>query len=188
MKKIMFNDQFGLTKAVLSGSKTMTRRVAYNNDIVETYRTINFVHKNKLAMFDGWEQVALSRYGVGEIVAIAQSYHSLIESGCIDINWLDYTCDCSAGYENKMFVRADVMPYGIKISDIKVERLQDISRDDILREGIQYDVKKDRFMIGNKGFYFAKEAFAYLIDRTLGNGTYEKNPWVFVYTFQLVKF
>lgn len=184
----MFNDQFGLTNAVLSGSKTMTRRLAYNNDIVETYRTTNFVYKNKLAMFDGWEQVALSSYGVGEIVAIAQSYHSLIESGYVDIDWFDYTCKSSAGYENKMFVRADVMPHAIHINDIKVERMQDISGDDILREGIQHDEKTDRFMIGNKGFYFDKEAFAYLIDRTLGNGTYKKNPWVFVYTFQLVKF
>ena len=27
MKKIMFNDQYGLTKAVLEGRKTMTRRL-----------------------------------------------------------------------------------------------------------------------------------------------------------------
>ena len=27
MKKIMFNDTFGLTAAVLNGSKTMTRRI-----------------------------------------------------------------------------------------------------------------------------------------------------------------
>ena len=27
MKKIMFNDRYGLTKAVLEGKKTMTRRI-----------------------------------------------------------------------------------------------------------------------------------------------------------------
>lgn len=27
MKKIMFNDEFGLTQAVLEGRKTMTRRI-----------------------------------------------------------------------------------------------------------------------------------------------------------------
>lgn len=27
MKKIMFNDRFGLTQAVLEGRKTMTRRI-----------------------------------------------------------------------------------------------------------------------------------------------------------------
>lgn len=28
MKKIMFNDRFGLTQSVLEGRKTMTRRIA----------------------------------------------------------------------------------------------------------------------------------------------------------------
>lgn len=30
MKKIMFDDKYGLTKAVLEGRKTMTRRELYN--------------------------------------------------------------------------------------------------------------------------------------------------------------
>lgn len=29
MKKIMFNDRYGLTEAVLDGRKTQTRRIAY---------------------------------------------------------------------------------------------------------------------------------------------------------------
>ena len=29
MKKIMFNDKYGLTQAVLNGRKTQTRRIAY---------------------------------------------------------------------------------------------------------------------------------------------------------------
>lgn len=34
MKKIMFNDKYGLTKAVLEGRKTITRRIAYSKDIL----------------------------------------------------------------------------------------------------------------------------------------------------------
>lgn len=48
MKKIMFNDEFGLTKAVLDGRKTMTRRLipqkvidAYY-DYEDAYCSINF--------------------------------------------------------------------------------------------------------------------------------------------------
>ena len=33
MKKIMFNDRFGLTDAVLEGRKTVTRRIANRKDI-----------------------------------------------------------------------------------------------------------------------------------------------------------
>jgi hypothetical protein len=31
-----------------------------------------------------------------------------------------------------------------------------------------------------------KEAFSFLIDKVSGNGTWESNPWVFVYTFELI--
>lgn len=30
-------------------------------------------------------------------------------------------------------------------------------------------------------------AFAALIDKVSGNGTWERNPWVFAYTFKLIK-
>lgn len=34
-KKIMFNDKYGLTQAVLSGRKTMTRRIVKGNGIIQ---------------------------------------------------------------------------------------------------------------------------------------------------------
>ena len=33
MKKIMFNDRYGLTQAVLEGRKTQTRRIAFKRDM-----------------------------------------------------------------------------------------------------------------------------------------------------------
>lgn len=41
-----------------------------------------------------------------------------------------------AGLHNKMFVRPDLMPHRIKITDIKVERLTDITEEDCRKEGI----------------------------------------------------
>lgn len=35
MKKIMFNDRYGLTQAVLEGRKTQTRRIAYTFGSIE---------------------------------------------------------------------------------------------------------------------------------------------------------
>ena len=60
-------------------------------------------------------------YKVGEIVAIAQSYHTLNESGYVAPEWCEHTCESSAGYKNKMFVRADLMPHHIRITDVKIE-------------------------------------------------------------------
>ena len=176
MKKIMFNDRYGLTQAVLDGRKTMTRRIVPDG-----------------TPLGNWEEtVKKSRYKVGEIVAVAQSYHALNKAGYVAPEWLDHTCESSAGYNNKMFVRADLMPHRIRITNIKVERLQDISHEDCLKEGILY---QDGYFCGYKvsapnmafGAMTAQQAFAALIDKVSGKGTWDSNPYVFVYEFELMK-
>ncbi|MCR5131261.1 MAG: hypothetical protein K6C10_07380 [Prevotella sp.] len=201
MKKIMFNDRYGLTKAVLDGRKTMTRRVIPLTDVDRHYL-------DKAFDWDFREMVIsdrYSRYMVNEIVAVAQSYHALNKSGYVAPEWLEHTCESSAGYENKMFVRADLMPHRIRITNIKVERLQDISHEDCLKEGLsiatvnngqgnygyhtEYNlVYYDNFgrtkIIGGRN---VREVFADLIDRVCGKGTWDSNPYVFVYEFELMK-
>lgn len=165
MKKIMFNDKYGLTEAVLEGRKTMTRRMVPDG-----------------TPLGNWEDTEKhSRYKPGEVVAVAERYKIL-------------PLAAKAGYRNKMFVRADLMPYQIRITNVRVERLQDISDEDCLLEGIErvyygdeewfkaYDTKD-----GCKCAPTPKEAFAALIDKVSGKGTWKSNPWVFVYEFELVK-
>lgn len=177
----MFKDRYGLTQAVLEGKKTMTRRIIplCENDL------------NFLKVTDGGECLFSSRtcldgafpaYKIGEEVAIAQSYADL--AGEIPIK-------PSAGQYNKMFVRADLMPHRIRITNIRVERLQDITDEDCLKEGI---VKTDcvapyGFPVGNgkwKNYRTPQDAFAVLIDRVNGKDTWQRNPWVWVYEFELV--
>ena len=197
MKKIMFNDRYGLTQAVLDGRKTMTRRFINlcENDLhfMKISDRGEYLFCSKTAL-DG----AFPRYKVGEILAVAQSYHSLNKAGYVAPEWLDHTCESSAGYNNKMFVRAELMPYRIKITNIKVERLQDISNEDCLKEGI-----KEKTSFPHKKscpFYFdggkhgwdnsyrtPRQAFAALIDKVCGRGTWNINPYVFVYEFELLK-
>lgn len=195
MKKILFNDKFCLTQAVLAGTKTMTRR-SVPQSLLDEYDTWyeDFIYKQiGLEEYLSVEEYVLNltAYKVGEVVAIAQSYHNLNKSGYTAPEWLDHVCESSAGYENKMFVRADLMPHHIKITDVKVERLQDISDEDILKEGVyQFDelfyVSKDIGYAPEVAFPTAREAFWYLIDSISGKGTWESNPWVAAYSFELV--
>ena len=145
------------------------------------------------------------KYQIGEIVAVAQSYHALNKAGYVAPEWLEHTCESSAGYENKMFVRADLMPHLIRITNIKVERLQDISDEDCLKEGVQKgfigyyvdglktkDWEKESHVETVDGktfklFPYPQEAFAALIDKVSGKGTWDSNPYVFVYEFELMK-
>lgn len=206
MKKIMFSDAFCLTQAVLAGTKTMTRRKftltldkEVDGKLIRVYPSKVFFDNGKW-LFDYEGRIYnlpkenYPRYGVGEVVAIAQSYHTLNKSGYTAPEWLDHVCESSAGYENKMFVRADLMPHHIKITDIKVERLQDISDEDVLREGVwQFYDNKNLFYVSKAigyapdvAFPSAREAFWYLIDSISGKGTWENNPFVVAYSFELV--
>lgn len=182
MQKIYFHKL--LMPSVLDGSKSMTRRVAYNGEIANP--NSGFItegkDKGKLVLCDGEHIVAKSRYAVGEVVAIAQSYKSL----GYDIAALG----AHAGWNNKLYVCADLMPSRILFTGIKVERLQDISDEDCIKEGVYtQDVWSDiDYCFGNICFENAKEAFRYLLSECCKpKSLWEDNPWVLAYSFELVK-
>ena len=143
---------------------------------------------------DDWESIE-PKYNLGEIMAVAQSYR--------DIGAECFETDASilrapelhrmAGWANKMFVKSELMPRRIRITGIKGERLQDISNADCLKEGIRYFPEINKFYFEDirreEGFYFdnPREAFAALIDKVSGRGTWASNPWVVVYEFDLLK-
>lgn len=132
-------------------------------------------------------------YKVGEVVAIAQCYKKLYPNADFEMVGNGFMTE-SAGWNNKMFVRANLMKRHIRITDVKVERLQDISDDDIMREGVwqSYDQKNLFYVSKSIGyaldvaFLSARKAFAYLIDMVSGEGTWNRNPWVVAYSFELV--
>lgn len=190
MKKIMFNDKYSLTQAVLDGRKTMTRRISK-----EQIRNSVF-WKSGYESIHGYEIKPI--YKISELVAIAQSYESLGMNPEIALNDRDgigfYTkTKFAPGWKNKMFVRADLMPHHIRITDIKIERLQDISDEDCFKEGIfkwdagQKDIPFYSFHNADIPDYNdSRDAFAELIDKVSGKGTWESNPYVFVYEFELI--
>lgn len=197
MKKIMFNDKYGLTQAVLEGRKTQTRRIITTNlyNMVD-WKSFEEGDYDCIITDDAYALTDVrdyARYRVGEEVAIAQSYFDC------GTKWarehIDIASDLikQSGYRNKMFVRAGLMPHRIKITNIRIERLQDISNEDCLKEGLDWahglfyvNYNKEtgsRMNLGND----YHNAFATLIDKISGKGTWESNPRVFVYDFELIK-
>lgn len=188
-KKIMFNDKYCLTQAVLDGTKTMTRRLLKAG-----------------TPLGNWEETTKHLpYKVGDIVAIAQPYKDIIEclpmySGAIINVDGSINREYKAGWTNKMFVKGEMMPHHIRITDVKVESLQDISDDDIMREGI----RKESFAGGcmfcyNKAYIrngnrliepiynsTPRRAFASIMYKIIGGHMWESNPWVVAYSFELV--
>ena len=219
MKKIMFSERYGLEQAVLAGTKTMTRRIIPDIEIdwnrlgrvtlpvsgfehgVLFMDVRSILHDAGICDYSAPAKYQ-PKYEVGEEVAIAQPYKNLIEQGYLcreSDGWVSEKYCTSPGYRNKMFVKAEYMPHRIRITGIKVERLQDISDGDCLKEGIT-TITEGKNEVGNAygwdpkvdalkrdSFFTPRAAFAALIDRISGRGTWRRNPWVYAYTFELIK-
>lgn len=219
MKKIMFNDRYGLTEAVLSGRKTMTRRIVpinlYNQTDWKAVKEGDFE-----AVVDGegdlYDIRECGMYKKGEVVAVAQKYWDLRNCDAFykalekaDPSFPLELIEDEKGCYNKMFVKAAWMPHHIRITHVGIEPLQEISGGDCLNEGVQEvrypdgwkyiaggekirEVERNRIWSGELKiadkctFENARKAFAALIDKISGKGTWESNPWVFVYSFELI--
>lgn len=197
----MFNDRYGLTQAVIEGRKTMTRRMISGSPLLPAD------HIEEVRYFAGFIQIVAndgeallefkSRYKIGEVVAVAQSYNEVVR---------EFTSLALVpGSTNKMFVKAELMPHQIRITGIKCERLQDISDAECMKEGVVggiigyyvpgikcKDWSKESYVDTEDGrtwklFPTPREAFASLIDKVSGYGTWQRNPWVVAYEFELVK-
>lgn len=174
----MFNEKYGLEQAVLRGDKTRT-----------------------------WRASEMPLYEVGEIVAIKQSWSTLAGNTLSDYGraYAEMTPEQKeyqhrrAGWNNKLFVRNDLMAYHIRITAVKQCRLQDLTNEECLREGVcSYQQGNDTYynvvgiyLKGHPGvlkpFKSPKDAFFMLINRLNGWGYWGKNPMGYVYEFELVK-
>lgn len=165
-KESMFN-------AVINGRKTVTRRMA-------------------------------DRYKVGEILYLKEPYF-VNENGSID-----YKFDNKVKHEkweNKLFMPERYARHFIRIIDKRQEKLQEITEEECFKEGIvmeyldfnifctpEIELSKitellDLYRNGVDGesYFTPKGAFAALIDRINGIGTWDKNPVVTRYEFELLK-
>lgn len=215
MRGIVFNTKLGLERAVLEGRKTVIRKRikcpkkiagvdVYNFCVARDYKgdvTEVFCIDYDEAHIDGG--TIRPPYKIGEIVAIKQCYDNILNPELYHELLQHYDTQCIedlAGYKNKMFVACKFMPHKIKILDIRVERLQDISEEDCVKEGIQTanDVARGNNLREQYDGWFmnpfewqmyptAKEAFAALIDKVSKKGTWERNPFVWRIEYELIK-
>lgn len=216
MKKIMFNDKCGLTEAVLQGRKTMTRRVVRLPEYWHGMWVWSFAFDKQscsLRLYDADELLMEDpdtgecayvnpHYKIGEVVAVAQSYKDIGYTK----EWVEQHISPNPnakptdrfekkypGWSNKMFVSAKFMSHQIRITDVKVEMVQSISEEDCMKEGISemgtgYGYKyKGRYCIVHCRFPHIKDAFADLFDEVSGKALWKLNPYVFAYTFELVR-
>lgn len=147
MKKIMFNDDYGLTQAVIDEIKTMTSRLARLPEEIEKdvcFGNLIETDKDKqvFELIDKEGDVIYYLdipYQVGEVVAVSQAYKDL--NYCLSAMERCMIKPFGSpmehpGWNNKMFVSAGIMKHHIEFTSVKFERLRSILDADCFKEGI----------------------------------------------------
>ena len=171
MQGIMFIED--LFKKVLTGEKIMTRRII-NISIGDSFYIATGDYKGVSAVFTdktGKKKSIRSRYRPGEILYIKEPCGRV--SGIMFYKY-DYPEGHKMrtefkGWGNKMFMKAESARYKIRITDVHVERAQDITEEDAVREGCI-----------NRADFETKWM------RINGISSWKINPWVFTYSFKRV--
>lgn len=103
--------------------------------------------------------------------------------------------------DQEIFVEGQESPITLKIKSVKVERLQDISEEDAIAEGIEevvipifkhlkpYTKSWKWYKEDNFATYCAKKSFGNFWNLThkKQEDEWETNPWVFVYEFEVIR-
>lgn len=192
MKKILFSNKHYLADSVAIGLKTMTRRII-------PFKTCIKWGVNKFS-FESLKSYLLrdADYKIGDKIAVAQPYRECVAyikslEEFRSYSWTEIEAHLKqlAGWNNPMLVKAEWMPYYIEITNIRVEHLQDITDEECFKEGIRIHEVKGcppyYFYRHNHSYDTPREAFARLFDAVTGKGTWEQNPYVYVYEFKVNK-
>ena len=174
MKGIIFNDIF--IPIIAKGNKTMTRRIVNPQPIVDAESGYVYFKKHMLDIHT-WQDdiIKYARYKVGEIVYIKEACGRI--SGIMFYR-TDYPEKHKmrtnfAGWRNKMFMKAESARYKIRITDVRLERVQDITNEDAWREGVSDSPE-----------YNCIALFQNKWIKINGISSWKPNPFVFVYCFE----
>ena len=201
MKGICFKELLFI--ATIKGTKTQTRRIIKPQpDDTGLHNHSQFPLSVDSQMKGYWGTVSETgehkqfkpRYNVGEVLYLKEPYNDTSSQHRI-LYKFDYDVKDA---DNKFWINKLFMPeidarHFIKIIAVRAERLQDISDEDCIREGIIEEriwgnhTEWFTYCNGTYSFTTPREAYKELINSIHGKGTWEENPFVWVYDYELYK-
>lgn len=212
-KPILFNTE--MVRAILDGRKTATRRLVK----FEGNRNPNWTGyiKDGLTLYNGTNEPCNKPcpYKVGDILYVRETWERFECCCCegdehsgICINKPDEKGGCymyratneidgDARWHPSIHMPKEAARIFLKVKDVRVERLQDITEDGALKEGIHYDDCPSGFTWKQRTsmvdcYTSAVGAFGHLWNTTIKSDdidrySWEINPWVWVYEFERIK-
>lgn len=195
-----------MIRAILAGLKSQTRRIAKGEPAPGGYKI------GDMLQGQGGKPIK-SPYGLpGDLMVATEAWRTVAEADELspsELNeahriWYEADAPHQPGfgrYRPGMFMPSWASRIRSVITDVHVERLQDISELDAMAEGItcksvivgthydpggHHEVSADRFFFegsAKDGYESAEDAYFALWDLINGPDTHTLDPWVWVYTF-----
>jgi hypothetical protein len=148
------------------------------------------------------ELLALLRWQVGDRLWVKEThaYVGSCDPGYLLFRASDFTEQCDRyGFDKPyppisdvkwtpcIFMRRKASRLTLSVTDVRVERLQDITQHDAYAEGAERHWLPDHVplpsgVLSNNSY---KTGYAVLWDRINGEGAWEKNPWIVALTFDV---
>ncbi|MDW9960953.1 hypothetical protein GOB20_24735 [Sinorhizobium meliloti] len=176
-----------MVRALLDDRKTQTRRMLkpQPDDILEGQipRQLRIAGGDRLWARETWQGLSFGDYRPTKSSLCEVRYAATDPCADLDAEARGYP------WRPSIFMPRWASRLTLIVSDVRVERLQDISEADAIAEGAeQYSssTKLSRpFNPDWKGIY--REGYAELWNAINGAGAWEANPWVAAYTFTVIK-
>ena len=201
-KPILFSTE--MVRAILGGRKTQTRRVIKPQplNVVDDDKALAYAMSGSSPLVGRFlsEVIKDATYAVGDILLVWETWarrecEGLLREGrCYPVS-----CDCRYAYRADYDTTAlfkwrpsTHMPRAaarifLRVTDVRAERLGDISGDDVLAEGVENG--KSNPTMGVRWQNMQRMAFAELWDSINAKHGYgwDANPWCWVYEFERIK-
>lgn len=203
-----------MVRAIIAGQKTHTRRIAKPANEIDTQWCPHF--------FDGkWHvydedgnciKKVNCPYGqIGDQLWVRETYFPatnqqgseiFVYKADQDDQWIaDFAEEDNGGWKPSIFMPRIASRILLEITDIRVERLYDITPEDAVAEGIapcQYPNIPEGFINSGKAHWFdyiqnkfclasAKSSYFSLWEKINGRKSLESNPWVWVIEFKRIE-
>lgn len=200
-KPILFSTE--MVQAILEGRKTQTRRIIkpqpeQSNVILDGIKQNVFMLKD-CATPKGWLQHKLHNFKIGDILWVRETWQTTWNEN--KKNW-DTIYKADGGYwidddgimkwKPSIYMPKKRARIFLEVTNVRVERLRDISEDDAIAEGIERVsiapfVHRFKNYLCNNKFIGPKDSFKTLWMKINGIDSWKSNPWVWVYEFKTVE-
>jgi hypothetical protein len=205
MKQILFNTE--MVRAILDGRKICTRRVIKPQPYGKCTYPLGFVtdstEKKEVGCFGfgideygGSIQYAKPSYQPGDILYVRETWKNAPNGYYYYEDWQRDDIADVTKWKPSIHMPKEAARIWLKVTDVRVERLQDITPKDAENEGVGNLFYEDiGYSEKNYGtevdpeYGIAKEQFSWLWDSTIKKSDldrygWEANPWVWIIKFE----